>query len=97
MGYRVFSFRGYNISVSWFTTHKVQQSKMPNRYNHPDTTVYCQDTSLLLKHAIETSEGKNPKPLPSNDYRAYCQKMPRKGEVDMITGGMTASSLLVQG
>jgi len=61
------------------------------RQNHPDTTVYCQDSNALLRHAIDTSEGKKPASLPSN-YKGpkaprTCEAMPRKGEVDIIYGG----------
>ncbi|KAF8891199.1 hypothetical protein BD779DRAFT_1513769 [Infundibulicybe gibba] len=62
--------------------------------NHPHTQVYCQDTNLLLKHAIETHEGKEPRPLLSNfdNGRAYCKPMPQKGEVDIIFGGPPCQS-----
>ncbi|KAF5373890.1 hypothetical protein D9758_000794 [Tetrapyrgos nigripes] len=59
--------------------------------NHPEVTVYCQDTNALLQHAIETHEGRNPDPLPSNlrgrSLKSMCPKMPKKGEVDIIYGG----------
>ncbi|KAK7034044.1 hypothetical protein VNI00_012475 [Paramarasmius palmivorus] len=58
------------------------------RENHPNTEVYCQDVNLLLKHAIETREGKDPKPLISNfKSREKCPEMPRRGDVDFIFGG----------
>ncbi|ESK94207.1 dna (cytosine-5)-methyltransferase -like, partial [Moniliophthora roreri MCA 2997] len=61
---------------------------MSYRANHPDTIVYCQDSNLLLKHAIETREGKNPKPLVSNfSSKEKCKEMPRRGDVDFIFGG----------
>ncbi|KAG7092771.1 hypothetical protein E1B28_009094 [Marasmius oreades] len=56
--------------------------------NHPQTKVYCQDVNLLLKHVIETREGKCPKPLQSNlSVKEYCPEMPKKGQVDFIFGG----------
>ncbi|EEB91983.1 hypothetical protein MPER_09571, partial [Moniliophthora perniciosa FA553] len=58
---------------------------MSYRANHPDTIVYCQDSNLLLKHAIQTREGKNPKPLVSNfSSKEKCKEMPRRGDVDFI-------------
>lgn len=61
------------------------------RVNHPKTVVYCQDSSLLLKHAIETEGGKNPGPLPSNHTNTPCPPMPKRNEVDFIFGGATFS------
>ncbi|THU75354.1 S-adenosyl-L-methionine-dependent methyltransferase, partial [Dendrothele bispora CBS 962.96] len=58
--------------------------------NHPNTTVYCQDSNALLQHAILTSEGQKPAPLLSNykDPKApKCDSMPRRDEVDIIYGG----------
>ncbi|RDB21087.1 DNA (cytosine-5)-methyltransferase 1A [Hypsizygus marmoreus] len=59
--------------------------------NNPECTVYCQDTSLMLKHAIETDAGKKPKPLMSNDGKVLLS-MPKKGEVDMVCGGPPCQS-----
>ncbi|KAF9265676.1 S-adenosyl-L-methionine-dependent methyltransferase [Marasmius fiardii PR-910] len=56
--------------------------------NHPQTKVYCQDSNLLLKHAIEHREGKHPKRLESNfSSKLYCPEMPKRGQVDFIFGG----------
>ncbi|TFK42486.1 S-adenosyl-L-methionine-dependent methyltransferase [Crucibulum laeve] len=60
--------------------------------NHPDTTVYCQDTCTLLKHAIDVYEGKNPPPLLSSDGKTYCPPVPGKHEVDFIFGGPPCQS-----
>lgn len=54
-----------------------------------------QDTNLLLKHAIETHEGKNPPPLPSNDKQTLCAPLPRKNEVDFIYGGTCEQHFVV--
>jgi DNA (cytosine-5)-methyltransferase 1 len=57
------------------------------RLNHPNTTVYCQDTNLLLKHAIDHHERRKPPFLLSNDGKTWCEKMPDKDGVDFIYGG----------
>lgn len=87
MGCRVLTRCGYHISVSssWKQCIKTHISIV--RANHPDTIVYCQDTNLLLKHAIEMHEGQDPEPLLSNDGKTYCKPMPKKGEVDFVYGG----------
>ncbi|KAI0705891.1 S-adenosyl-L-methionine-dependent methyltransferase [Cytidiella melzeri] len=54
--------------------------------NHPHTKVYNGDVNVLLKHAIETSEGKRPRPL-STVEGIEMPPMPRPGEVDFIYGG----------
>lgn len=61
------------------------------RYNHPDTTVYCQDTNVLLAHAIAVSQGKKPSPLRSLDGKIL-PAMPKRGEVDVIYGGPPCQS-----
>ncbi|KAL0581108.1 hypothetical protein V5O48_000897 [Marasmius crinis-equi] len=56
--------------------------------NHPHTAVYCQDVNSLLRHAIETREGKNPKSLQSKySSKSACPEMPERGDVDVIYGG----------
>ncbi len=54
--------------------------------NHPHTKVYNGDVNMLLKHAIETSQGKRPKPLTTVEGLAM-PPMPKRGEVDFIYGG----------
>ncbi|KAF9013919.1 S-adenosyl-L-methionine-dependent methyltransferase [Cyathus striatus] len=86
---------GMNMSGFVETKYAVEFSEAAAstyQRNHPDTTMYCQDTCVLLKHAIETSEGKNPNPLLSNDGKTFCPPMPEKGEVDFIFGGPPCQS-----
>ncbi|OBZ65761.1 Acetolactate synthase, mitochondrial [Grifola frondosa] len=62
--------------------------------NHPHVIVYNQCTNLLLQHAINTFEGKKPKPLKSlqADHEVVLPPMPKKGEVDFIYGGPPCQS-----
>ncbi|KAF8643762.1 hypothetical protein AX16_008781 [Volvariella volvacea WC 439] len=62
------------------------------QHNHPETVVYCQDSNLLLRHAIDTHEGKDPQPLRSNNGKSLCPAMPPKGSVDFIYGGPPCQS-----
>lgn len=63
-----------------------------SRHNHPEVQVYNQDCNLLLKHAIETYEGKKPKALRSLDDNRPLPPMPLPGEVDLIMGGPPCQS-----
>ncbi|KAG2020168.1 hypothetical protein CC2G_005536 [Coprinopsis cinerea AmutBmut pab1-1] len=61
-----------------FTYHK----------NHPKAKVYCQDTNLLLKQAVEEDSGKAYVPLESLCSQLECPKMPSRQEnIDFILGG----------
>ena len=61
--------------------------------NHPHTTVYNGDVNVLLKHAIETSLGKHPRPLRTVED-IDIPPMPKQGEVDFIYGGTSQWNLL---
>ncbi|KAI0039551.1 S-adenosyl-L-methionine-dependent methyltransferase [Auriscalpium vulgare] len=60
-------------------------------HNKPHTKVYNQDTNLLLQHAIQIHEGKNPKPLRSVT-ETLLPAMPQPGDVDFIYGGLPCQS-----
>lgn len=63
-----------------------------NRKNHPETIVYVQDSSNLLKHAITGLNDKGQqKPLLSKlDDKTACPSLPKqKDQVDFIFGGIT--------
>ena len=58
------------------------------RENHEDTIVYNQDCNVLLKHASEMQEGKNPPPVCSlGKGKEALPPLPLPGEVDIIIGG----------
>jgi hypothetical protein len=57
------------------------------RYNKQHANVYIQDCNLLLKHAIETDNGKKLPPLRSLDDGESLPPLPKPGEVDLICGG----------
>ena len=52
--------------------------------------MYNQDSNVLLRHAIQTFEGKEPPPLKSRSEKKQKElpPMPIPGEVDFIFGGM---------
>ncbi|KAF9469258.1 hypothetical protein BDZ94DRAFT_1244081 [Collybia nuda] len=88
---------GTGMDMSGFVETKYAVEFSPSaaitfKINHPQTTVYCQDSSLLLKHAIESNEGKKPKPLLSNDGSGFCEPMPTKGSIDIVQGGPPCQS-----
>ncbi|KAG6862076.1 hypothetical protein C0995_007206 [Termitomyces sp. Mi166 len=61
--------------------------------NHPNATVYCQDSNKLLKQAYEAGKGEKTEPLVSGiDGRTRLPPMPRRGDVDMISGGPPCQS-----
>lgn len=58
------------------------------RKNHPNAKVYCQDSNLLLKQAVEESSGEHPPPLDSLHPDLPIPKMPSKEiNIDFILGG----------
>lgn len=57
------------------------------RANHPETVVYCQSSNALLKHAIDTAEGRSSSPLRCSNDDEVLPPMPQRGEVDFIYGG----------
>ncbi|KAF8163400.1 S-adenosyl-L-methionine-dependent methyltransferase [Crassisporium funariophilum] len=60
--------------------------------NHPETTVYCQDTSTLLKHALTRIEDKDTPCLKGKDG-TLCPSMPDKhDQIDFIFGGPPCQS-----
>lgn len=60
-----------------------------HRHNHPETLVYCQDSSTLLKQAVAQFNNEHPAPLLSNDQKNFCPDMPDKNaSIDFIFGGM---------
>ncbi|KAF8201752.1 C5-DNA-methyltransferase [Pholiota molesta] len=65
-----------------------------SRKNHPETTVYCQDSSVLLKHAVMASNNKGKAPaLLSLDGKTYCPALPAKNaQIDFIFGGPPCQS-----
>ncbi|KAF5357987.1 hypothetical protein D9756_001474 [Leucocoprinus leucothites] len=79
------------VETKWAIEYSLAAAQTYKR-NHPQTKVYCQDSSLLLKHAIETHQGKNPRRLLSNDGKTKCPPMPEKDEVDFIFGGPPCQS-----
>ncbi|GLB34766.1 putative cytosine specific DNA methyltransferase replication foci [Lyophyllum shimeji] len=88
---------GTGMALSGFVDTKYAVEFSPSaaatfQANHPDATVYCQDSSLLLKHAIETDAGQNPKPLISNDGRTQLPRMPKKNSIGLIFGGAPCQS-----
>jgi hypothetical protein len=59
-----------------------------NRTNNPETVVYCQDSSALLKHAVAVMNNEDPPPLLSKDGQSLCPPMPKKtDQIDFIFGG----------
>lgn len=58
------------------------------RHNKQHTKVYNQDCNLLLEHAIQVHDGKNPPPLRSLDDGEPLPPLPKPGRVDLICGGM---------
>ncbi|TFY70272.1 hypothetical protein EVG20_g2746 [Dentipellis fragilis] len=61
--------------------------------NHPDITVYNQCCNLLLQHAVETYEDKDPlPPFSLHDGKTPLPPMPQPGEVDFIYGGLPCQS-----
>lgn len=63
-----------------------------HRHNHPETLVYCQDSSALLKQAVAQFNNEHPTPLLSNDRKTLCPDMPDKNSsIDFIFGGMYIS------
>ncbi|KAG5645074.1 hypothetical protein DXG03_007164 [Asterophora parasitica] len=83
---------GTGLDMSGYVTTKWAVEFSPSAAatyaaNHADATVYCQDSSTLLQHAINTGAGKRPPPLLSNQGTRL-PLMPRKYEVDMISGGI---------
>jgi DNA (cytosine-5)-methyltransferase 1 len=59
-----------------------------NRWNNPETLVYCQDSSVLLKHAVAVMNDEEPAPLLSKDGQTMCPPMPKKNDqIDFIFGG----------
>ncbi|KAF8077759.1 C5-DNA-methyltransferase [Lyophyllum atratum] len=88
---------GTGMDMSGFVETKYAVEFSPSaaatyQANHPDTTVYCQDSSLLLKHAIDTDAGKQPEALISNDGKTRLPPMPRRNCIDIITGGPPCQS-----
>ncbi|EGO21115.1 hypothetical protein SERLADRAFT_417509 [Serpula lacrymans var. lacrymans S7.9] len=65
---------------------------MTYQANHSHTTVYNQCTNVLLQHAIDTHEGKNPKPLKGIHSGKVLPGMPKPGDVDFIYGGPPCQS-----
>ncbi|KAI0064526.1 S-adenosyl-L-methionine-dependent methyltransferase [Artomyces pyxidatus] len=61
--------------------------------NKSQTTVYNQCTNMLLQHAIDIRDGKNPAALKSNlDKKTRLPPMPQPGDVDFIYGGLPCQS-----
>ncbi|KXN86923.1 DNA (cytosine-5)-methyltransferase 1A, partial [Leucoagaricus sp. SymC.cos] len=82
---------GY-VKTKWAVEYFAAAAKTYKRRNHPETKVYCQDSSLLLKHAIETHQGRHIPRLLSNDGVNKCPLMPKQDEVDFIFGGPPCQS-----
>ncbi|KAL6300510.1 S-adenosyl-L-methionine-dependent methyltransferase [Sparassis latifolia] len=63
--------------------------------NHPGAIIYNQCTNLLLRHAIDTAEGKEREPLKDlrpGDSAMSLPPMPKRGEVDFVYGGPPCQS-----
>lgn len=68
-------------------TALIAQTDCMSRYNKQHVNVYNQDCNLLLKHAIETDNGKKLPPLLGLDDEKPLPPLPKPGEVDLICGG----------
>ena len=74
--------------VLFFQSHDFTINSNAYRANHPHAIVYNQSVNACLKHAILTSEGKNPPLLLSRGrYPKQLPPMPKPGEVDFVYGG----------
>ena len=72
----------------FFLIHDFTANFNVYRVNHPHARVYNQSVKVCLKHAILTSEGKNPPLLMSRSkHSKQLPPMPKPGEVDFIYGG----------
>lgn len=74
-------------------------SNIWNRTNHPNTTVYCQDSSALLKHAVLSAQNpiNPPPPLVSLDTTkpSILPALPlQEKNIDFIFGGKSLFGLL---
>ncbi|KAH8099541.1 S-adenosyl-L-methionine-dependent methyltransferase [Cristinia sonorae] len=87
-----FTATGY-VKTKWAVEYVSTISKT-YRANHPGTVVYNQCSNALLKHAVQTFEGQNPRPLQSLDKNKpkILPPMPKPGEVDFIYGGPPCQS-----
>ena len=57
------------------------------RGNHPGVIVYNQDCNDLLKHTVESRNGKRLRSLRSIDKDIPLPALPMPGDVDIIMGG----------
>ncbi|CAA7271617.1 unnamed protein product [Cyclocybe aegerita] len=84
---------GIGMNLSGFVETKYAIELWPSaaktyKTNHPDVTVYCQDSSNLLKHAVEKRSGKKPVPLKSYLDKKSLPPLPDPHEkIDFIFGG----------
>ncbi|KLO19271.1 S-adenosyl-L-methionine-dependent methyltransferase [Schizopora paradoxa] len=63
------------------------------RENHPEVTLYNQETNVLLEHTIKAQKGISAEPLKSlSDSDELLPEMPKVGEVDIIIGGPPCQS-----
>jgi hypothetical protein len=89
--YRILSISGRNIPVTFLVFvwgYKAADFYL-HRHNHPETLVYCQDSSALLKQAVAQFNNEHPAPLLSNDRKTFCPDMPDKNSsIDFIFGGL---------
>ncbi|KAF8965236.1 S-adenosyl-L-methionine-dependent methyltransferase [Flammula alnicola] len=90
---------GVGMNMSRFVETKYAVEFTPSAaktymVNHPDTTVYCQDSSALLKHAVLAMNSKEqPPPLRSLDNKTHCPPLPDKhAQIDFIFGGPPCQS-----
>ncbi|KAF5315922.1 hypothetical protein D9611_004789 [Ephemerocybe angulata] len=83
---------GYGMELSGYVDTKYAIEFQPSaaltyQKNHPDTTVWCQDSNTLLRHVVERDSGASLAPLKTIDG-TKCPEMPKKGDrIDFIFGG----------
>ncbi|KJA27122.1 hypothetical protein HYPSUDRAFT_212781 [Hypholoma sublateritium FD-334 SS-4] len=102
VGFELFSGAGglgVGMDLSGFVETKYAVEFSPSAAktymeNHPATTVYCQDSSALLKHALTGDKDIKGK-LKSLDGETYCPALPDKNaQIDFIFGGMSRSPFI---
>ncbi|KAJ3515085.1 hypothetical protein NLJ89_g1982 [Agrocybe chaxingu] len=89
---------GAGMDLSGFVETKYAVELWPSaaktyKTNHPNVTVYCQDSSNLLKHAVEKKSGKKSEPLKSYLDGKSLPPLPDSYEkIDFIFGGPPCQS-----
>ncbi|KAF9030701.1 S-adenosyl-L-methionine-dependent methyltransferase [Hymenopellis radicata] len=83
---------GTGMNLSNFVEAKWAVEFMPSaaktyEANHPKTQVFCQDVGKLLKHAVDFEHTDKPGKLQSLLDGRVLSPLPRRGEVDILSGG----------